>query len=206
MVQPLASTWSLCVVAPAGAGAEDLDLHALAELLVGRAEQAVIFDRLLDLNIVVLAQKGRRPKDADRPLRGLVGADKLGLELALGDGDYRGAMRGVAQKCLLHGSHVLIAPLRHLVLPHQLAGTRDALRRLADEVSPEITVSLMAQYYPTYRAATVPELSRTITAMEYDEALDAFADAGLENGWAQDVQDAPDTYRPDFRDDHPFER
>lgn len=94
--------------------------------------------------------------------------------------------------------------VRHLVLPHNLAGTRTALRRLAEEVSPTVTVSLMAQYYPTARAADIPELSRTITAAEYDEALDAFADAGLENGWAQELLDAPDTYRPDFTENHPF--
>jgi putative pyruvate formate lyase activating enzyme len=95
--------------------------------------------------------------------------------------------------------------VRHLVLPHSLAGTREALRRLAEEVSPTITVSLMAQYYPTHQAATCPELARTITAGEYDDALDAFAEAGLENGWEQEVRDAPDTYRPDFDEDHPFE-
>jgi len=95
--------------------------------------------------------------------------------------------------------------VRHLVLPHNLAGTRTVLRRLAEEVSPTITVSLMAQYYPAHHAVTVPELSRTITAIEYEEALEAFADAGLENGWAQDVAAAPDSYRPDFTEDHPFE-
>lgn len=96
--------------------------------------------------------------------------------------------------------------VRHLVLPGNLAGTRIALRRLAREVSPDITVSLMAQYYPTHRAHTVPPLARTITADEYDAALDAFVDAGLHNGWAQELHEAPETYRPDFTaDNHPFE-
>ncbi|HEY3415344.1 MAG TPA: radical SAM protein [Armatimonadota bacterium] len=95
--------------------------------------------------------------------------------------------------------------VRHLVLPNRLAGTREALRRLAEEVSPTITVSLMAQYYPTELAAGIPALSRTLTAEEYDEALDAFEEAGLENGWQQELAYAPGTYRPDFRDAHPFE-
>jgi len=94
--------------------------------------------------------------------------------------------------------------VRHLVLPNNLAGTREALRRLAEEVSPTITVSLMAQYYPTHRAERVPELARTITAEEYEDALDAFADAGLENGWAQELDEAPESYRPDFDVEHPF--
>jgi putative pyruvate formate lyase activating enzyme len=95
--------------------------------------------------------------------------------------------------------------VRHLVLPGNLSGTRDALRRLAEDVSPTVTVSLMAQYYPAHRAATIPALNRLITADEYDDALDAFGEAGLENGWAQEPA-APDTYRPDFTDGHPFEK
>ena len=94
--------------------------------------------------------------------------------------------------------------VRHLVLPNNLSGTRAALRRLADEVSPEVTVSLMAQYYPTHHAGSQPELARTITDAEYEEALDAFLEAGLENGWAQEPQQAPDSYRPDFQEEHPF--
>lgn len=96
--------------------------------------------------------------------------------------------------------------VRHLVLPDDLAGTRIALRRLAEEISPTITVSLMAQYYPTHRAAEVPALARTLTVAEYDAALEAFAEAGLENGWAQEPHEAPDTYRPDFDETHPFIR
>jgi putative pyruvate formate lyase activating enzyme len=96
--------------------------------------------------------------------------------------------------------------VRHLVLPGGLAGSRAILRRLAEEVSPTVTVSLMAQYYPAHRAGAVPELSRTITVEEYEDALDAFAAAGLENGWAQEVRAAPEYYRPDFRAEHPFEQ
>ena len=95
--------------------------------------------------------------------------------------------------------------VRHLVLPDNQAGSRVILRRLAEEVSPTITVSLMAQYYPAHRAAGVPELARTITVDEYEDALDAFADAGLENGWAQEVRTAPEHYRPDFSEAHPFQ-
>jgi len=96
--------------------------------------------------------------------------------------------------------------VRHLVLPGGLAGSRAILRRLAEEVSPTLTVSLMAQYYPAHRAHAIPELSRAITVEEYEEALDAFADAGLENGWAQEVRAAAKFYRPDFRAGHPFEK
>jgi putative pyruvate formate lyase activating enzyme len=98
--------------------------------------------------------------------------------------------------------------VRHLVLPGNLSGSREILSRLANEVSPDITVSIMAQYFPTHRAIEYKQfpLHRTITADEYDEAIDAFADAGLENGWAQELSEAPENYQPDFdKEEHPFE-
>lgn len=96
--------------------------------------------------------------------------------------------------------------VRHLVLPHNLAGSHVALRRLAEEVSPDITVSLMAQYYPTHRAGEFPELARPLIAAEYEDALDAFADAGLENGWSQELDGAAECYQPDFTREIPFEQ
>lgn len=95
--------------------------------------------------------------------------------------------------------------VRHLVLPNRLAGTREILQRLSDEVSPTITVSLMAQYYPTHLAMNMPMLQHFVTVAEYDEALDAFVEVGLENGWAQELLTAPDYYQPDFTETHPFE-
>jgi putative pyruvate formate lyase activating enzyme len=77
--------------------------------------------------------------------------------------------------------------VRHLVLPNGLAGTRDAMRFVAEELGRDTFVSLMAQYYPAHRASLVPELARPITAAEWDEAQEAVADAGLANGWAQDL-------------------
>jgi putative pyruvate formate lyase activating enzyme len=98
--------------------------------------------------------------------------------------------------------------VRHLVLPGNLAGSRQILSRLAREVSPDITVSIMAQYFPTHHASNYKQypLQRTITVDEYEEAIDAFAEAGLENGWTQELLEAPDNYKPDFTGDkHPFE-
>jgi putative pyruvate formate lyase activating enzyme len=58
--------------------------------------------------------------------------------------------------------------VRHLVLPGGLAGSEDSLRWLVNELSPDISLSLMAQYYPAHRATTMPVLSRPL-----HECLDA---------------------------------
>jgi len=69
---------------------------------------------------------------------------------------------GIARRGLL---------IRHLVLPGGLAGTEKVLRFIAEELSRETFVNIMAQYYPTYKAWQYPELARRITPEEYCEAL-----------------------------------
>ena len=72
--------------------------------------------------------------------------------------------------------------VRHLVLPENLAGTADVVRFLAEEVSPETYLNVMAQYHPCYRAHQFPELSRPITLREYAEAVAVARAAGLDRG------------------------
>jgi putative pyruvate formate lyase activating enzyme len=94
--------------------------------------------------------------------------------------------------------------VRHLILPNKIAGSIDSLRWLACKISPEITLSVMSQYYPCHKAAQEPLLNRRISPGEYDEVTDALNSLGLENGWLQHM-DAADNYLPDFnRDGHPF--
>jgi putative pyruvate formate lyase activating enzyme len=77
--------------------------------------------------------------------------------------------------------------IRHLVLPGGLSQTGEVLRWIADNLSRQAFVSLMAQYFPAYKTVDDPELGRGITAEEYDAALDAFSDANLEQGWQQEL-------------------
>lgn len=95
--------------------------------------------------------------------------------------------------------------VRHLILPHEIAGSQDSLTWLAEEVSPEITISIMSQYFPCHQAAQIPTLSRSITYEEYTAVVQIQEKLGLENGWLQEM-DAPANYLPDFsREGHPFE-
>ena len=95
--------------------------------------------------------------------------------------------------------------VRHLVLPNGLAGSRESLRWLVQEIGPSLTVSVMSQYSPQHRAGHKRLLNRTISQAEYDEVLRLLAELGLENGWAQEMG-ASEEYLPDFqREGHPFE-
>ena len=90
--------------------------------------------------------------------------------------------------------------IRHLVLPGGLAGTVNVLRWIADQLSPQIHVSLMDQYFPAHRARQ-PQvvldrvLDRRLTSDEYEAAQDAFDAAGLEHGWRQDTTKDRDEWR-----------
>ena len=71
--------------------------------------------------------------------------------------------------------------VRHLVLPRNLAGTKQIVQFLANEVSVNTYLNLMAQYYPAYNANRYPELNRRITSSEYSAAVRMAQEAGLTN-------------------------
>ncbi len=87
--------------------------------------------------------------------------------------------------------------VRHLILPNGVAGSRQSLGWLVREVSPQVALSLMSQYFPAHRAPRIPLLSRPITSEEYDEVVALVEELGIENGWLQGM-DASKHYRPDF--------
>jgi putative pyruvate formate lyase activating enzyme len=76
--------------------------------------------------------------------------------------------------------------IRHLVLPNGLSGTEKVMKFLTEEISKDVFISLMSQYFPAYKATTMKELSRRVTAEEYEEAYRAMQKYGLENGWVQE--------------------
>jgi putative pyruvate formate lyase activating enzyme len=94
--------------------------------------------------------------------------------------------------------------IRHLILPGRLAGSEDSLKWLAQEVSPEVAISVMSQYYPAHLAKRIPMLARPISPGEYREVVELVHRLGLENGWLQELSSAR-YYLPDFgNENEPF--
>lgn len=78
---------------------------------------------------------------------------------------------GLAQRGLL---------VRHLVLPGDLAGTRQSMRFLAREISPDTYVNLMGQYMPAHEAMTLDgPISRPVNREEIQQAYADAVAAGL---------------------------
>jgi putative pyruvate formate lyase activating enzyme len=69
--------------------------------------------------------------------------------------------------------------LRHLVMPGGIAGTREVVRFIADEISKNTYVNIMDQYHPCYQAHDHPPLDRRITTKEFAEAVKFAREAGL---------------------------
>ena len=69
--------------------------------------------------------------------------------------------------------------LRHLVMPGGVAGTRDIMRFIAKEISPNTYVNIMDQYRPCGYAYKYPPLDRGITHDEYEEALRTTREEGI---------------------------
>jgi putative pyruvate formate lyase activating enzyme len=69
--------------------------------------------------------------------------------------------------------------IRHLMLPGGLEDTRNILKFIKDELSPDCLVNLMQQYYPAHQAHRYPELKGRLDPGEYREALAYARQLGL---------------------------
>src|SRR6266576_4170387 len=91
--------------------------------------------------------------------------------------------------------------IRLLVLPNEIGGIRESLEWIKDELSPNVAISLMAQYYPTHQAATNNRyvlLSRRVSETEWLRATSLLDEFGIEEGWLQEFDGSAFYYRPDF--------
>lgn len=92
--------------------------------------------------------------------------------------------------------------VRHLVLPEDISGSKNCLDFLAG-ISKDLTVSIMAQYSPQYKAERYPVINRRITEAEYDSVVEYAAALGLDNTYVQEFS-SQEVFLPDFQKDQPF--
>ena len=79
--------------------------------------------------------------------------------------------------------------IRHLVLPQGRAGSAVTLPWIAEHLGVDTHIALMSQYFPAWRATDTAAINRGLTHDEYDAAVAALEDAGLENGWVQELDE-----------------
>ncbi len=69
--------------------------------------------------------------------------------------------------------------VRHLVLPESMAGTAKVMQFLANKLSPDTYVNIMAQYRPCGDAYQTKALARAVSKLEYETALMETQQAGI---------------------------
>ena len=79
--------------------------------------------------------------------------------------------------------------IRHLVLPGERAGSKGTLPWISENLGRETYIALMSQYFPAHTAPRIAGMNRPVNHEEYDAAVEALEEAGLENGWVQDLDE-----------------
>ncbi len=95
--------------------------------------------------------------------------------------------------------------IRHLVLPDNQSGSFEFLLWLKDQDMTGVTLSLMSQYSPQFRAAECPEINRSLIPKEYGDVVGFAANLGFEHLLTQEM-DSRAVYLPDFQKGEPFNR
>ena len=86
--------------------------------------------------------------------------------------------------------------IRHLVLPNHTENTKKVLTWINSNMPKNITVSVMAQYFPTYKAKEIEDINRKITKREYKKVEDFLYSLDLENGYIQECGKNEEIYVP----------
>lgn len=94
--------------------------------------------------------------------------------------------------------------IRHLILPNNVQNSLDVLKLIATEISSEIHISLMSQYFPTANSNKYEEISRAINENEYQQVVEQAKKLNLNNGWIQEME-SKDNYQPNFESNEPFQ-
>ena len=88
--------------------------------------------------------------------------------------------------------------IRHLVLPNHIQNSKHILKWIKENMPEDIYVSIMAQYFPTYKAKEDNLLNRKLNKKEYKEIEEFLYMLNIKNGYIQELGEHEEEYVPDF--------
>ena len=88
--------------------------------------------------------------------------------------------------------------IRHLVLSNHIQNSKNILKWIKENMPQDVYVSIMAQYFPTYKAKEDELLNRKLTKKEYKEIEKFLYTLDLKNGYIQELGEHEEEYVPDF--------
>ena len=86
--------------------------------------------------------------------------------------------------------------IRHLVLPNHIENSKKVLKWIKENLDNKVFVSIMAQYFPTYKAKNIEKINRKLTKKEYQEIMEYVDSIGLDNGYVQELGEHEEKYVP----------
>lgn len=90
--------------------------------------------------------------------------------------------------------------IRHLVLPNHILNSRRVLKWINENMH-DVYVSVMAQYFPTYKAKKIDDINRKLTKEEYEQIENYLYRLNLENGYIQELGEHEEEYVPHWKCD-----
>lgn len=87
--------------------------------------------------------------------------------------------------------------IRHLILPNYIENSKMILKWIKENIDENVYISIMAQYFPTYKAKQDAHLNRKLTRKEYEEIENYLYNIlELENGYIQELGEHEEEYVP----------
>ena len=86
--------------------------------------------------------------------------------------------------------------IRHLVLPNYIENSKKVLTWIKENLPNNIYVSIMAQYFPTYKAKEDDKINRKLTKGEWEEIEDFVDKIEIQNGYIQELGEHEEEYVP----------
>ena len=88
--------------------------------------------------------------------------------------------------------------IRHLVLPNHIQNSKNILKWIKENMPEDVYVSVMAQYFPTYKAKEDAYINRKLTKKEYKEIENYLYTLNIENGYIQELGEHEEEYVPNW--------
>ena len=178
--------------------------------------EAIKLARMNGLNLpIIYNSNGYENVETLRDLRGYVDvylpdlkyyADELAIKYSIAPNYFK-----IATKAILEMINQVGLPefdengmikkgviIRHLVLPGHIQNSKHILKWLKENVEGKAYVSVMAQYFPTYKAKEDEYLNRKLTRKEYSEIEQYLYLLDIQNGYMQELGKHEEEYVPDF--------
>lgn len=88
--------------------------------------------------------------------------------------------------------------IRHLILPNHTQNSIHILKWVKENFDDNVLISVMAQYFPTYKAKNDKNLCRKISTEEYKKVENYMYEIELNNGYMQDLGKHEEEFVPKF--------